>query len=121
MATLVTGLAVAGCGQPSGEVPGQDGQGNHVVHLTANNRFVPDDVRVPVGATVRWLVDGGRHDVNAEDGSFSSSERGLDDEGYPLLLAPGESYNHTFPAKGTWTVWCHTHHEERMKMRLVVE
>lgn len=112
--------ALAGCGAPTGVVPQQDEEGRYVVLLTANNTFDPDDVRIPVGATVVWRGVGGTHDVNAEDDSFSSAERGRNATGYPLLIGPGEEYAHAFLEKGTWTVWCHKHHEERMKMRLIV-
>ena len=112
---LLAALALSGCGDDAAVVPEQDGDGRYVIHLLPDNRFSPDDARVPEGATVVWVVDGGHHDVNAEDDTFSSNRgRPLDDRGYPTLLGPGEEFEHTFNATGTWRYWCHTHHEMDM-------
>src|SRR5688572_17660959 len=64
---------LAGCTATDGVVPEQDAEGRYVIRLTADDRFDPAEARVPKGATVAWVVDGGRHDVNADDGSFSSA------------------------------------------------
>jgi plastocyanin len=119
---LATPLLLAGCSHSGAVVPDQDAEGRYVIHLTAANRFEPAKARVPVGATVAWVVDGGAHDVNADDGSFSSADRNRTDaEGYPLLLMPGETWTHTFNETGRFPYWCHTHHEFRMRGLLVVE
>ena len=116
----LVGLFLAGCGEP-GEVPAQDAEGRYVIHLTASNTFDPKDARVPVGATVVWVVDAGAHDVNADDGTFSSNVgRPTDANGHPALLMAGEEFTHTFDAKGTWHYWCHTHHELDMEGTLRV-
>lgn len=119
---LLASLALAGCSGDPGVVPDQDDEGRYVIHLTADNRFEPADARVPVGATVAWQVDGGAHDINEEDGAFSSADTGQKDaNGYPLLLQPGQNWTHTFTEAGTYTYWCHTHHEYGMKGVLAVE
>lgn len=115
LALAVLPLALAGCGEP-GVVPDQDAEGRYVVRLTADNRFVPMDIRVPAGATVLWVVEGGFHDVSADDGSFTSAKgRPLDSQGFPTLMGPGETFEHTFTGEGKWIYWCHTHHEDGMK------
>lgn len=112
---------LAGCSADDAVVPDQDSEGRYVIHLTADNRFVPAEARVPAGATVAWVVDGGAHDVSADDGSFSSADgRPVDAQGFPTLLQPGETYTHTFNETGKWVYWCHTHHEFGMKGVLTV-
>lgn len=119
---LAAPMLLAGCSGPEGVVPDQDAQGRYVIHLTGDNRFDPAEARVPVGATVVWVVDGGAHDVHADDGSFSSDDTGRTDaEGYPLLLQPGDEWTHTFDEAGSFPYWCHTHHEYRMRGKIVVE
>lgn len=118
---VLLALSVAGCAGKAGTVPGQDAEGRYVIHLTAANRFEPADARVPAGATVVWVVDGGHHDVNADDGTFSSNDgRPLDERGYPTLMGPGETFQFTFNQTGTWPYWCHTHHEMDMRGTLRV-
>lgn len=122
VAGALLAIALAGCSEETGTVPAQDDDGRYVVHLTAENRFEPAHARVPAGATVAWVVDGGAHDVSADDGSFSSAEgRPEDEQGFPTLLQPGETFTHTFPEAGTWTYWCHTHHEMDMQGTITVE
>lgn len=105
-------FVLAGCARVDSEVPLKDEDGRYVIHLTSANQFEPADARVPIGATVVWIVDDGFHDVNADDGSFSSNTgRPMDELGHPSLMGPGESFSHTFTEKGKWGYWCHTHHE----------
>ena len=121
-ALAVASVLLAGCGSNDGVLPDKDAQGRYVIHLTSANQFQPAKAHVPVGSTVVWVVDAGNHDVNAEDGSFSSNDgRPLDARGYPTLMGPGESFAYTFNETGRFTYWCHTHHEMGMKGLLVVE
>lgn len=103
-------------------MPPQDVQGRYVVEMTSDLMFSPSPARVPVGATVSWVnnatmphdVAGYRGDpIETDFSEFSSSDQ--PPQGLGRLMQPGENYNHTFSEKGTWTIWCHTHHEERMK------
>lgn len=113
---VVLAALLAGCSGDPGVVPEKDAEGRYVIHLTAANQFDPKDARIPVGATVAWAVDAGMHDVNADDGSFSSNEgRPVDANGHPTLLAQGETFTFTFDEAGTWHYWCHTHHELDME------
>lgn len=120
---LLAMLLMAGCSSPpSGTMPPQDVQGRYVVEMTSDLMFSPSPARVPVGATVSWVnnatmphdVAGYRGDpIETDFSEFSSSDQ--PPQGLGRLMQPGENYNHTFSEKGTWTIWCHTHHEERMK------
>ena len=41
-----------------------------------SNRFLPNDLTIEVGDTVRWTNGGAVHDVTADDGSFASETSG---------------------------------------------
>ena len=124
MISRVAGLALAalilaGCASP-GVAPPKDAEGRYLVNLTSDLKFDPPEIRIPLGATVVWNNTGTvGHDVNAyppDNGDYpdwSSSDPAP--KGIGHLVAHGESVHFTFEKKGTWTIWCHTHHEERMK------
>ena len=60
--------------------------------------FTPEIVRIEVGETVEWIMDGrSRHTVEADDGSWSSGN-----------LDPGAEFDHTFDAEGTFPFFCRT-------------
>ncbi len=112
----------AGCSSSvQGVVPEQDALGRYVIHMTNNLTFSPAEAKVPPGARVVWINDATvEHDVNGYAGDpagerteFSSSL--VPPHGDGRILGPGAEYEHVFPAAGTWTIWCHAHHEERMK------
>jgi plastocyanin len=115
----VAALALAGCASARGVVPPQDAQGRYVVKLEQNLTFNPREARIPVGGTILWVNNGtAGHDVHGYVGDPPKEDLPefytADASGLTRLLGPGESYAHTFPKAGTWTIWCHTHHEERM-------
>jgi plastocyanin len=61
--------------------------------------FTPKDLAVPLGATITWRnADGFKHTVSSADGSFVSTS-----------LAPGDTFQHTFDAAGTFTYICGIH------------
>lgn len=62
-------------------------------------QFQPDTLRIPPGTTVAF-VNRGQHPHTATE------SRGLFDSG---ILAPGESFRHTFPSPGEHTVYCKLH------------
>jgi plastocyanin len=124
LAALAAAVLLAGCATP-GVVPPRDAAGRYVVRMESSLVFAPAEVRVPVGATVVWVNNGTvAHDVSGYEGDPPRADRpeffAADGQGLTRFLAPGESYEHTFTRAGTWTVWCHTHHEERMKGRVHV-
>lgn len=123
LATVLVATVLAGCGEPSGGVaPPRDSQGRYIVGMTSNLTFDPAEVRIPVGATLVWRNNATMpHDVAAYRGDpiesdyseFSSTDP--PPVGLGRLIEPGNEYAYMFAQKGTWTIWCHTHHEERMK------
>src|SRR5258708_6748091 len=63
-----------------------------------NFRFDPKDVVVASGTTVEWTDAGGRHMVEAEDGSFKSE-----------TLTAGGKFEHRFERAGTFPYFCTFH------------
>jgi plastocyanin len=63
------------------------------------NQFVSPEITVPVGTTLTWVnMDGEAHDVIANDLSFESP-----------LVNPGETWQFTFTAPGTFKYLCDLH------------
>jgi plastocyanin len=61
--------------------------------------FTPSELTVPLGTTITWRnADGFKHTVSSADGSFVSTS-----------LAPGDTFQHTFNAAGTFTYICGIH------------
>lgn len=114
-AALFLSLTLAGCGGAAEPVvPDQDAEGRYVIHMNAANRFTPAQAKVPVGATVLWVNDGGVHDVTANDDSWSSDDIGP-------KLAVGKSFEHTFSAAGEVGYHCALHRSSGMTGTLLVE
>ncbi|MEM9593961.1 MAG: plastocyanin/azurin family copper-binding protein, partial [Acidobacteriota bacterium] len=71
----------------------------HVINIVGLD-FVPDDLTINVGDTVRWINDGNAaHNVVADDGSFNSGPPSPDTW----------EFTHTFNKGGTWTYHCEPH------------
>jgi plastocyanin/uncharacterized membrane protein YozB (DUF420 family) len=69
------------------------------VKVTITNfKFDPQEVTVPVGGTVDWLDDTGRHTVKADDGSFKSE-----------ALTAGAHFQHKFDKPGKFPYYCEYH------------
>ena len=118
-ATLLAALALAGCsGSGGAQVPDQDSDGNYVVHLSVNNKFTPMVAKVPAGATILWVNDGGVHDVTAHDGSWSSDD---DDTGLGHKRAEGDEFAKQFAEPGEYDYHCQLHSSSGMKGTIVVE
>jgi plastocyanin len=64
-------------------------------------QFTPKVVTVAVGSTVEWVNSGGRHTVEADDGSFKSD-----------TLADGAKFSHTFAKAGKYPYHCSFHGEK---------
>lgn len=64
-----------------------------------DNLFTPEIVRIDVGETVEWTMDGrSPHTVEADDGSWSSGN-----------LDPGAEFDRTFDAEGIFPFFCRYH------------
>ena len=61
-------------------------------------QFTPKTVTVAVGTTVEWANSGGRHTVEADDGSFKSE-----------TLGEGAKFSHTFSKAGKYPYHCSFH------------
>jgi plastocyanin len=64
----------------------------------SNFKFDPKEVTVPVGGTVDWLDDTGRHTVKADDDSFDSG-----------TMTAGAHFQHKFDKPGTYAYYCLFH------------
>lgn len=117
---LLLSLTLAGCGgAPEPVVPPQDAEGRYVIHMNAANRFTPTHAKVPVGATVLWINDGGVHDVTADDDSWSSDDAAP--AGLGQKIPSGQSFQRTFTAAGEVGYHCALHRSSGMTGTLVVE
>jgi plastocyanin len=64
-----------------------------------DNVFAPEIVRIEIGDTVEWTMDGrSPHTVDADDGSWTSGN-----------LEPGTEFDHTFDADGVFSFFCRYH------------
>ncbi|HKP84626.1 MAG TPA: DUF420 domain-containing protein [Blastocatellia bacterium] len=64
----------------------------------SNFQFEPKEVTVPAGTTVEWTDVGGRHTVEADDGSFKSD-----------TLVAGGKFEHKFDQPGVYPYYCEFH------------
>ena len=58
-------------------------------------KFEPKVLTVTAGTTVEWVNEGGRHTVEADNGSFKSD-----------VLTDGKTFEHTFDKPGTYAYHC---------------
>lgn len=95
-ATVLTFALLAGAAAPRlrAQAPGAP-----VPVAIANFAYAPEELTVPVGASVIWTnTDEASHDVVGEDRSFSS-----------LLLTTGQRYQTRFDAPGRFSYFCSLH------------
>jgi plastocyanin len=64
-------------------------------------QFTPKVLTIAPGTTVEWVNEGGRHSVEADDGSFKSD-----------TLKPGDKFEHKFDKPGTYAYHCEFHGEK---------
>ena len=64
-------------------------------------QFTPKVLTIAPGTTVEWVNDGGRHTVEADDGSFKSE-----------VLKQGDKFEHKFDKAGTFAYHCEFHGEK---------
>ncbi len=76
----------------------------HTVSMQSPNVFVPKNITIKPGDTVRWVNnDFLTHDVRADGGSFSSAGQ------YPQFIPAGATYQHTFTNEGSFPYYCILH------------
>ena len=121
---LLLTFVLAGCADPPGEVPVTDTQGRYVIELTLNNTFEPAMARVPVGATVVWVMRSNTtHDVDvyapvsdySNYNSFNPPPNGLG-----RLMYQGDEFAINLDQVGEWRTYCHTHHYQEMRGSIFV-
>ncbi len=119
---VVAPFALAGCSAADDSVDlVKLPDGNYRVAIEATNTFAPMAGRVPVGATVEWLVSGGTHDVTEDStppawSSDSEPANGTAD----TKLHFGDGYVHTFNEKGTFHYHCKIHGDMGMRGSITV-
>lgn len=75
-----------------------------VVVKISNFQFEPKEITVLVGTTVEWVDETGRHNVEADDGSFKSE-----------TLTAGGRFAHTFTKTGVFPYFCMFHGDKGMQ------
>ena len=124
LAAVATG-SLAGCTTGADGGGGGGGDGDNTVDMS-DIAFSPKKLRVPAGTTVTWANGKIGHSVTAyeekipdEAAYFASG--GFDGEAaarkaYPSKgnIPPGESYQHTFEAPGTYEYFCIPHESAGM-------
>ncbi len=107
-------------GRPAEASPGQSGPGlvpsGEPVTVEMDNRlrYLPDTVRIPVGATVRWFNASELiHTVTADpEKAFRRESVRLPESAAPFDsgdLRPGEGFTHTFTVPGEYRYFCVPH------------
>ena len=114
---VATAVTLSGCTQPADDsgtqvTPPTDDEGRYVVLVGEDGRFRfdPPVAQVPVNATVRWINADGYHNVEGDDGSFSSGE-------------PSNAqwtFEWTFGASGEYGYHCKPHRGAGMTGTIVV-
>ena len=64
-------------------------------------KFEPKVLTVAQGTTIEWVNEGGRHTVEADNGSFKSD-----------VLKQGDKFEHKFDKAGTFAYHCEFHGEK---------
>lgn len=71
---------------------------NRVTVKISNFDFTPKEVKIQTGVTVEWIDEGGRHTVEADDGSFKSD-----------TMIAGGRFERKFDQPGTFPYHCEYH------------
>lgn len=124
---------VATAGSVAGDAAAQAGK-QHVVEMTDDLVFVPDEITIAPGDTVVWENVGQiGHSVTAyedeiPEGAAYFASGGFDAEqaarqAYPSQgdIAGGERYEHTFSVEGTYEYFCIPHESVGMVGTVVVQ
>ena len=92
---VVAGINEAKSGKSSSRVVAEK-----AVVKVSSYKFEPKTLTVKAGTTVQWVNEGGRHTVEADDGSFKSE-----------ILPNGGTFEHTFAKPGSYPYHCTFHGE----------
>lgn len=129
VASVGSGVSVSGCLHANSD---ESDNGVRTVEAGPSENefgFVPEEVTVEVGETVRWVARSPRHNVvcDPEDTEeaklpegaepFKSYEEG---ENVNRPIPTGESYEHTFEKTGEYVYVCIPHLEQDMVGKVTV-
>lgn len=103
-----------------------DGSTEWTIRMTGQPDFVPDQVIVEEGETVRWVNESDETFTVTADPSKAPNMNfvRVPPEGEPFdsgPLAPGESFEHTFPAPGTFVYFSAPHVDREIIGTVTVE
>ena len=114
---LVVAVSAVGCGSEDARDPGSSGAtgstatapksrpSGEVVRIS-EFKFVPEDMTVDAGTTVRWTnADSAPHTATADDGSFDTGN-----------LREGQTGKAALREPGTYTYFCEFHKFMRAKI-----
>jgi plastocyanin len=73
-------------------------QGERATVKISNFKFEPKTLTVNAGTTVEWANEGGRHTVEADNGSFKSD-----------VIQAGGKFEFKFDKPGTYAYYCGIH------------
>jgi plastocyanin len=123
VAIVALGAAACGGDSPTGgnnnpppPAPPPPG-GTVIINLTAGLRFVPAEVTIAPGTTVRWVYQGGGgHTVTpgnaGQDGVWARQ----------VMNGGGQTFEHTFNVGGqTYDYFCEPHELQGMTGRVIVQ
>lgn len=96
------------------------------VRMTTQPDFAPDQVILEEGETVRWINESDQtFTVTADPSRAPAAEYvRVPPQGEPFYsgpLAPGDTFEHTFPAPGTFTYFSEPHVGQRVIGTVTVE
>ena len=83
---------------PAQPVIAQSANAEKVSVKISNFQFEPKELRINAGTLVEWTDEGGRHTVEADDGSFKSE-----------TLTAGGKFEHRFESPGVYAYYCTFH------------
>lgn len=91
-------------------------------------RFVPEEVQISVGDTVRWTAESEGHNVTAKAEASSKIELPEGAEPFAtyegnrsfMVMEVGSTFEHTFTVPGTYVYVCAPHEDQGMVGRVVV-
>lgn len=106
-ASLLATLLMSGAAQAGSEKEANGAVDDDVVVVDmVNMEFLPAELEIPPGTTVRW--------VNATSRSFHDVYFPDEDIGSPLRMLPDESWERTFDEPGTYEYICRPHEQRGM-------
>src|ERR1044071_9820723 len=100
MALAMLAAIVEGRAKPGKSLARANSPAEKATVKVSSFKFEPKVLTVTAGTTVEWVNEGGRHTVEADNGSFKSD-----------VLTDGKTFEHTFDKPGTYAYHCSFHGE----------